>query len=254
MKKQAEYFILYLLFIIGMTLCLSSCDFFESVLTEEKEYENEIRDEVYSFEIDELEETLKVGGNYEFIAIPSTLQTDPVDKRQSETEWKSDMFANAVDNFFTYLYDESIDKWELHEIVFYEHCKDENFEAYEARFQLYRGINNDGQATKNIRDIVIDLREQKVLIFEANYSPESSTTPTFNYSLMKYSYEEILLKADKEIGWVFRKKTGNKCNISSEYDAYLKQWRINYTENKSNNDNKLTIIVDGDTSKILSSE
>ncbi|MBV6467587.1 MAG: hypothetical protein PGMFKBFP_02955 [Anaerolineales bacterium] len=206
---------------------LSSC----TLVPTERVYT--IRQEWYRINPNTLLKSIKEKTSDAFVLLDS-----PPDDLQSSwnSNWKQEDFLTIANALHEFVWNESLESWNLYKIDFRLTCDKIGVGYYNAHFAYYKILTIDGQKTRIVHEITIDPDSNSTIVLEKEYSPVVMNWPAIEEKRIKISVDEAIRIAEYNGGFKARAEVNNSCYISiylSPGAVEQKKWTISYQKSRS---------------------
>jgi hypothetical protein len=218
----------------GVSVILASVVLFGAILScnfNETEERANLFHHYYFIEPEMLLEMLESGNTSVFSPISEEPPLIPSDQ-QIPVSWTQEDYFNIANALFEYVWDETLDGWQLHTMDFALGCTKFDLGFQNGNFEFFRITEINGRESRIVRILNIDPRSKFIFITENEYSPKLVNWSSIRFEHNQPSADEILQIADNAGGQNKRLSIENACDISmwlAPDSANYNGWEVNYT-------------------------
>jgi hypothetical protein len=202
-----------------------ACQFFS--FGREEEISN--KEAYYAIDPNTILDSLAQGATNVFtpqIATPefeSSIQGEPV-------EWSQSDYFRIADALHEFVWNESLDEWNLDGMTFGMDCKDVDYGSQYANFRFYKVVHTREKESRLVHNIYIFPAENSVWWTEIEYYPKLANWGSLDQKQIKVSVNDALQIAETNGGRKARLEVNNKCKFAAiipiwEYEG----WNLTYT-------------------------
>jgi hypothetical protein len=215
-----------------------------------REQDIKIRDETYSFDSNNLLESVNTNSEKAFTLLKAT---PPVTQKHStkSVDWGQGGFYEIAKALHQLVWHETAENWKLTRIYFNLKCSEVPFGPQYAGFKFFRFETLRGQETLITRDITIDSMKNTAEINEFDIYNVSDYWPPIDLTKSKITMEDAVKIGEANGGSSVRLKVNNECSIYGDFNMstkYSNGWFLSYVGNSGGEpDQLLWLNVDAET-------
>jgi hypothetical protein len=226
MQKRCVKRVLLMALVTSLICGLSGCDYGKEV---------EFSGEEGSYVIDgqAILQALDQGEINIFVSQEATPEVAPADL--PPVEWGQDDYYRIAQAFHKFAWQEPMDSWGLHQLLFRLDCEDASFGPQFTSFYLFKVVRIRNDDSRLERHIYVKPQQNQVSWIGAGYNPDSFHLEALDLAQVNIPAEEALRTAENNGGREIRLAVENKCHIIGSLTAggKYRNWLVSYTGERS---------------------
>jgi len=145
-------------------------------------------------------------------------------------QWNQEDYLDIIRALYSFVWNESIEDWNIRHILFSMNCEDINSGPQFAYFILYRVDNVRETESRFERQIYIDPSNGSVKWSEVEYYPNLVHQRPIELAQYKVSISNALQIAERNGGEKARTGVDNNCIVRTQLFNSNNQWRVSYLQ------------------------
>lgn len=148
----------------------------------------------------------------------------------SKVKWTQEDYLSVVEALHKFVWNDSIDDWQIRHILFYVNCDDVSSGPQSAYFILYKVVEEGRQSSRFEHEISIDPSNNSASWSDVEYSPNLVAQSPIELSKYKVSISDALQIAEANGGSNIRLGVENECFVSAQLSNLSNSWQVSYVK------------------------